>query len=188
MNFDKKLVERVRQQYPEGTRIRLESLCNEERDMPPGLCGTVIGVDDQPTLLMKWDNDKSLSLFPGKDSFQIIEQVEDQCAAVNIELFKKLQQEQKRYERRLCTLPFDEVLNKSWETVVRRDILMSLECTNLEHDQAAALLKLPNPLKELVQMADELETRHMDDILGCIREKADSLLTEQTAGPTEQTM
>ena len=61
MNFDKKLVERVRQQYPEGTRIRLESLCNEERDMPPGLCGTVIGVDDQPTLLMKWDNDKSLS-------------------------------------------------------------------------------------------------------------------------------
>ncbi len=32
-----------------GTRIQLHSLCNNERDMPPGLCGTVVGVDDQPS-------------------------------------------------------------------------------------------------------------------------------------------
>ena len=34
--------------------------------MPPGLCGTVVGVDDQPSLLMKWDNGRSLSLITGK--------------------------------------------------------------------------------------------------------------------------
>ncbi|WP_255202650.1 SpaA isopeptide-forming pilin-related protein [Acutalibacter muris] len=48
-NFDRNKVERVRRQYPVGTRIQLHSLCNNERDMPPGLCGTVVGVDDQPS-------------------------------------------------------------------------------------------------------------------------------------------
>ena len=57
-----------------GTRIQLHSLCNNERDMPPGLCGTVVGVDDQPSLLMKWDNGRSLSLMPFEDSFTVIQE------------------------------------------------------------------------------------------------------------------
>lgn len=32
MNFDRNRVEMVKQQYPVGTRIRLNSLCNDERD------------------------------------------------------------------------------------------------------------------------------------------------------------
>lgn len=32
MNFDRNRVEMVKQQYPVGTRIRLNSLCNVERD------------------------------------------------------------------------------------------------------------------------------------------------------------
>lgn len=66
MNFDRNKVERVRQQYPVGTRIQLHSLCNDERDMPSGLCGTVVGVDDQPALLMKWDNGRTLSLLSAR--------------------------------------------------------------------------------------------------------------------------
>lgn len=69
MNYDRNKVERVKREYPPGTRIKLQSLCNDERDMPPGLCGTVIGCDDQPALLMKWDNGRSLSLLPFDDSF-----------------------------------------------------------------------------------------------------------------------
>ena len=76
MNFDRKKVELVKAQYPVGTRIELTGLCNDEPGMPPGLCGTVIGVDDQPALLMKWDNGQSLSLFPGQDSFRVIKQEE----------------------------------------------------------------------------------------------------------------
>ena len=45
--------------------------------MPVGLCGTVIGVDDQPSLLMKWDNGRSLSLMPFEDDFAVIEQEQD---------------------------------------------------------------------------------------------------------------
>lgn len=48
MTFHREKIEMVKKQYPAGTRIRLNSLCNDERDMPSGLCGTVVGVDDQP--------------------------------------------------------------------------------------------------------------------------------------------
>jgi hypothetical protein len=48
------------------------SLCNYEPGMPTGLRGTVMGHDDQPSLLMAWDNHRSLSLFPGEDSFRVL--------------------------------------------------------------------------------------------------------------------
>ena len=32
MNFDRNKVEMVKKQYPAGTRIRLNSLCNDEPD------------------------------------------------------------------------------------------------------------------------------------------------------------
>jgi hypothetical protein len=40
--------------------------------MPEGLRGTVTGHDDQPALLMSWDNNRSLPLFPGEDSFRVL--------------------------------------------------------------------------------------------------------------------
>ncbi len=76
MNFDREKIDRVKAQYPVGARIELIGMCNDEPGMEPGLCGTVVGVDDQPALLMRWDNGRSLSLFPDKDSFRVIEQEE----------------------------------------------------------------------------------------------------------------
>ena len=63
----KKMLE---QKYPTGTRVELNQLCNDERDMPFGLRGTVVGIDDQPALLMRWDNERRLSLFPDEDNFR----------------------------------------------------------------------------------------------------------------------
>ncbi|MDR1630695.1 MAG: DUF4314 domain-containing protein [Oscillospiraceae bacterium] len=74
------------QKYPVGTRIELNSLCNDERDMPSGLRGTVTGMDDQPALFMKWDNGRSLSLLPDEDSFRKLtpdELAEEQSEALN---------------------------------------------------------------------------------------------------------
>lgn len=62
--------EHLSRMYPPGTRIELNGLCNDERDMPPGLRGTVVGMDDQPALLMRWDNKRGLSLFPDEDDFR----------------------------------------------------------------------------------------------------------------------
>ena len=72
MNFDRNRVEMVKRQYPVGTRIQLNSLCNDEKGMPSGE-----QVDDQPALLMKWDNGRSLSLFPYEDDFTITGQEMD---------------------------------------------------------------------------------------------------------------
>ena len=76
MFYSKERVESARSSYPNGIRIELISLCNDERDMPTGLRGTVVGVDDQPALLMRWDNGKTLSLLIGEDSFRKLTQTE----------------------------------------------------------------------------------------------------------------
>ena len=64
-------VERIKAQYPPGTRIRLGHM-NDPQAVPDGTEGTVQAVDDAGQLLMKWDNGRSLSLLPGEDSFSVI--------------------------------------------------------------------------------------------------------------------
>ena len=76
MLYHKDFVERMRNQYPPGTRVEVISLCNEEEHLKPGTKGTVIAVDDQPALLVNWDNGSSLSLLIGKDHFTVLQQEE----------------------------------------------------------------------------------------------------------------
>jgi hypothetical protein len=64
--------ERLAKQYPVGTRIELQSLANYEPDLPMGLRGTVTGHDDQPALLMHFDNNSTLNIFPGEDNFRTL--------------------------------------------------------------------------------------------------------------------
>lgn len=71
-------VNRAWEQYPPGTRVEVISLCNEEEHLKPGMKGTVVAVDDQPALLVEWDNGSSLSLLIGQDHFRVIEQEESQ--------------------------------------------------------------------------------------------------------------
>jgi hypothetical protein len=94
MNFklgDREARERLARQYPVGTRIELHSLCNDEPGMPTGLRGTVRGHDDQPAILMAWDNNRSLSLLPGEDSFrrltpeEISEEQQEQTGGMSLQ-------------------------------------------------------------------------------------------------------
>ena len=62
----KETVERIRSEYPAGTRVEL--LRMEDIQAPPiGTHGTVRGVDDTGSLLMRWDNGSSLSGVYGED-------------------------------------------------------------------------------------------------------------------------
>lgn len=65
-------MERIRQQYPAGTRIRLHSMADPDA-VPPGTTGTVVYVDDMGQIGMQWDNGRSLALVPGVDSFSRID-------------------------------------------------------------------------------------------------------------------
>ena len=59
-------VEKLRKEYPAGTRVILEKM--EDPQSPPlGTMGTVLGVDDTGSLLMKWDNGSGLNVIYGED-------------------------------------------------------------------------------------------------------------------------
>lgn len=61
-------MERLRRQYPAGTRITLHSM-DDPQAPPPGTKGTVSYVDDMGLIGIEWDNGSALSLVPGEDSF-----------------------------------------------------------------------------------------------------------------------
>ena len=50
MIYNEKKVEMLRQRYPEGTRICLDSMDNDPRPIPPGTKGMVQFVDDAGTV------------------------------------------------------------------------------------------------------------------------------------------
>ena len=59
-------VERVRAEYPQGTRVVLERM--DDMQAPPiGTKGTVRGVDDTGSIMVKWDNGCSLHVVYGED-------------------------------------------------------------------------------------------------------------------------
>jgi hypothetical protein len=56
----------LRKQYPDGTRVELLQM--DDIQAPPfGTKGTVYGIDDTGSLLVRWDNGSGLSVIFGKD-------------------------------------------------------------------------------------------------------------------------
>ena len=66
---DKELVKRLKEEYPNGTRIVLDYMGDDPRPIAPGTKGTVISVDDMGTVHCNFDNGRRLGLIPGEDSF-----------------------------------------------------------------------------------------------------------------------
>ena len=66
MFVKREIVERLRKQYPVGTRIELVRM-NDEQAPPIGTYGTVNGVDDLGSIMVSWDNGGSLSVVYGED-------------------------------------------------------------------------------------------------------------------------
>ena len=63
---NKEAVERIRREYPAGTRVELVRM--EDVQAPPaGTKGTVLGVDDTGSILMRWDTGSGLNVVYGED-------------------------------------------------------------------------------------------------------------------------
>lgn len=73
MKFPKKeSVDRLRKEYPAGTRIELLEM--DDFQAPPiGTQGTVTGVDDTGSLLVSWDNGSGLNVIYGVDRVRKIQ-------------------------------------------------------------------------------------------------------------------
>ena len=67
--YDRAFAERMKRNYPAGTKIVLDSMDDPYRDMPTGLKGIVTGVDDMGTIFCSWENGSTLGIVPGVDSF-----------------------------------------------------------------------------------------------------------------------
>ncbi len=66
-------IERLRKKYPAGTVVELVEM--QDSQAPPArTLGTVWGVDDAGSILVRWQNGSSLSLIPEVDSFRIVKE------------------------------------------------------------------------------------------------------------------
>ena len=65
MFIKREIVERLRKQYPAGTRVELIRM-EDEQAPPIGTRGTVVGVDDMGSIMVAWDSGGSLSVFYGE--------------------------------------------------------------------------------------------------------------------------
>lgn len=69
----KETVARLREQYPEGTRVELISMNDPHTTLRPGDKGRVSVVDDTGTIFVDWDNGSGLGIVYGEDSVRRIE-------------------------------------------------------------------------------------------------------------------
>lgn len=69
---NRNIVEMLRKQYPVGTRVELVKM--DDCQAPPiGTKGTVRGVDDTGSIMVRWDNGSSLNVVYGEDLCRKIE-------------------------------------------------------------------------------------------------------------------
>ena len=82
----KEIVEQLRSEYPEGTRVELVRM-DDPQAPPVGTKGTVQGVDDVGSILVAWDNGSSLNVAYGPDQVKVLvgeftETVKEQILAI----------------------------------------------------------------------------------------------------------
>lgn len=64
-------VARLRAQYKPGMRIELIHM-DDVQAPPTGTRGTIEGVDDAGSLMVRWETGSGLNVIPGVDEFKII--------------------------------------------------------------------------------------------------------------------
>ena len=69
----REIVERVRREYPAGTRVELVRM-DDVQAPPIGTEGVVTGVDDTASLMVRWSNGSHLNVIYGEDKIRKVPQ------------------------------------------------------------------------------------------------------------------
>ena len=75
--ISRETVARLRQDYPRGCRVVLVRM-DDIQAPPVGTEGTVFGVDDIGSIMVRWDNGSTLSVAYGEDLCRRIDEEGDQ--------------------------------------------------------------------------------------------------------------
>lgn len=73
---NRETVERIRKEYPQGTRVELVSMSDPYSKLSPGDTGTVKFVDDIGTVFVNWDCGSGLGIVYGEDSIRKLTKAE----------------------------------------------------------------------------------------------------------------
>lgn len=72
----RRIAESTKKLYPPGTRIELINMKDPYAPVPAGTRGTVRFVDSMGTIFPEWDNNRTIGIVPGGDSFRKLTQKE----------------------------------------------------------------------------------------------------------------
>ena len=73
MTVNSEILAQLRQEYPKGARVELLKM--EDPQAPPiGTKGTVLGVDDIGSIMVRWDTGSGLHVVYGEDSCRVIKE------------------------------------------------------------------------------------------------------------------
>ncbi len=67
LGIPRSVIECLKKEYPEGTRVELISMNDKYRKLDKGERGTVITVDDIGTIHVAWDSGSTLGIVYGED-------------------------------------------------------------------------------------------------------------------------
>ena len=91
---------------------------------------------------------------------------------LNRALYDKMSAEMENYRNRLMAQSPEDILRNAYEYAVREDIVLSLEYNDLNDAQAQALLDSENPLQDVFDAFEKMETGYMDSIQNCVENVA----------------
>lgn len=97
---------------------------------------------------------------------------------LNLQLYNKMSAEFEKFKEELLNSSPQEVLDRAYEYIIKDDIVLSLECSDLTASRADALLKSENSLDEVYDAWMESESSHMDEIREVLDSAAESLIRD----------
>ena len=72
-NISQETVERLKKEYPKGTKVELVYMNDPYVHIEKGTHGTVMTVDDIGTIHVRWDNGSQLGVAYGEDIIKKVE-------------------------------------------------------------------------------------------------------------------